>query len=101
MVRHNAAVADCVWAVSIMVSAVVFALGLPPFRHTVGVMLCWALTASANESPSGFLTTRSCAVMSLGATAPETFKETLGSGIEQSAGIHLARLEVPHCRIEL
>lgn len=37
--RRNVALADRVWSVSIMVSAVVFALGLPPLGHTVGVML--------------------------------------------------------------
>ncbi|MBC7703280.1 MAG: DUF1295 domain-containing protein, partial [Rhodoferax sp.] len=49
-VRHNVALADRVWSVSIMVSAVVFALGLPPLRHTVEVMLllgaAWALRLS-------------------------------------------------------
>jgi hypothetical protein len=34
--RHNVALADRVWSVSIMVLAVVFALGLPSLRHTVG-----------------------------------------------------------------
>ncbi len=50
VVRRNVALADRVWSVSIMVSAVVFALGLPPLRHTVGVMLllgaAWALRLS-------------------------------------------------------
>ena len=50
MVRHNVALADRVWSVSIMVSAVVFALGLPPLGHTVGAMLllgaAWALRLS-------------------------------------------------------
>ena len=50
MLRHNVALADRVWSVSIMVSAVVFALGLPPLRHTVGAMLllgtAWALRLS-------------------------------------------------------
>ena len=50
VVRRNAALADRVWSVSIMVSAAVFALGLPPLRHTVGVMLllgaAWALRLS-------------------------------------------------------
>jgi steroid 5-alpha reductase family enzyme len=50
MVRRNVALADRVWSVSIMVSAVVFAFGLPPLRQTVGVMLllgaAWALRLS-------------------------------------------------------
>ena len=49
-VRRNVALADRVWSVSIMVSAVVFALGLPPLRQTVGAMLllgaAWALCLS-------------------------------------------------------
>jgi steroid 5-alpha reductase family enzyme len=48
--RHNVALADRVWSVSIMASAVVFVLGLPPLRHTVGAMLllgaAWALRLS-------------------------------------------------------
>ena len=50
MARHNVALADRVWSVSIMVSAVVFALGLPPLRPTVVAMLllsaAWALRLS-------------------------------------------------------
>ena len=50
MVRHNVALADRVWSVPIVVSAVVFALGLPPLGHTVGAMLllgaAWALRLS-------------------------------------------------------
>ena len=50
MVRHNVALADRVWSVPIMVSAVVFALGLPPLGHTVGAMLllgaAWTLRLS-------------------------------------------------------
>ena len=50
VVRHNVALADRVWSVSIMVSAVVFVLGLPPISHTVGAMLllgaAWALRLS-------------------------------------------------------
>ena len=50
MVLHNVALADRIWSVSIMVSAVVFALGLPPLRHTVGTMLllgaAWAMRLS-------------------------------------------------------
>ena len=50
MVRRNVALADRVWSMSIMVSAVVFALGLPPLRQTVGAMLllgaAWALRLS-------------------------------------------------------
>ena len=50
VVRRNVALADRVWSVSIMVSAVVFALGLPPLRQTVGAMLllgaAWALRLS-------------------------------------------------------
>ena len=48
--RHNVALADRVWSVSIMASAVVFAFGLPPLHHTVEVMLllgaAWALRLS-------------------------------------------------------
>ena len=48
--RRNVALADRVWSVLIMISAVVFALGLPPLRHTVAVMLllgaAWALRLS-------------------------------------------------------
>lgn len=50
MVRHNVNLADPVWLVSIIVSAVVFALGLPPLRHTLGATLllgaAWALRLS-------------------------------------------------------
>jgi steroid 5-alpha reductase family enzyme len=50
VMRRNVALADRVWSVSIMVSAAVFALGLPPLRHTVVVMLllgaAWALRLS-------------------------------------------------------
>ena len=50
LVRHNVALADRVWSVSIMVSALVFALGLPPLGPTIGVMLlvgaAWALRLS-------------------------------------------------------
>ena len=50
VVRRNVAFADRVWSVLIMVSAVVFSLGLPPLRQTVGVMLllcaAWALRLS-------------------------------------------------------
>ena len=50
VVRSNVALADRVWSVSIMVSAVVFAFGLPPLRQTVGAMLllgaAWALRLS-------------------------------------------------------
>ena len=50
LVRNNVALADRVWSVSIMVTAVVFALGLPPLRATVGAMLlvgaAWALRLS-------------------------------------------------------
>ena len=49
-VRRNVALADRIWSVLIMVSAVVFALGLPPLRHTVAAMLflcaAWALRLS-------------------------------------------------------
>ena len=49
-VRRNVALADRVWSVLIMVSAVIFALGLPPLRQTVGAMLllgaAWALRLS-------------------------------------------------------
>ena len=49
-VRHNAALADRVWSLLIMVSAVVFALGLPPLSHTVWAMLLlgavWVLRLS-------------------------------------------------------
>ena len=49
-VRRNVALADRVWSVLIMVSAVTFALGLPPLRQTVGAMLllgaAWALRLS-------------------------------------------------------
>ena len=51
MVRHNVALADRVWSVSIMVSAVVFALGRPPLSETVAAMLllgaAWAVRLSA------------------------------------------------------
>ncbi|MBC7683525.1 MAG: DUF1295 domain-containing protein [Ferruginibacter sp.] len=50
VLRRNVALADRVWSVSIMVSAVVFAFGLPPLRQTVGAMLllgtAWALRLS-------------------------------------------------------
>jgi len=50
VVRRNVALADRVWSVLIMVSALVFALGLPPLRQTVGTMLllgaAWALRLS-------------------------------------------------------
>ena len=50
VVRHNVALADRVWSVLIMVSAVIFAFGLPPLRHTAWVMLslgaAWALRLS-------------------------------------------------------
>jgi steroid 5-alpha reductase family enzyme len=50
MVRHNVALADRFWSISIMLSAVVFALGLPPVRPAVGAMLllgaAWALRLS-------------------------------------------------------
>jgi steroid 5-alpha reductase family enzyme len=50
MVRHNVALIDRVWSAPIMVSAVVFALGLPLLRHTIGAMLllgaAWALRSS-------------------------------------------------------
>ena len=50
VVRRNVALADRVWSLLIMISAVVFAFGLPPLRHTVGVMLllsaAWALRLS-------------------------------------------------------
>lgn len=50
MLRHNVALADRVWSVSIMVSAAVFALGLPPVSPTLGAMLllgaAWALRLS-------------------------------------------------------
>ena len=48
--RHNVALADRVWSVSIMVSAVVFAVSLPPLRQTIGAMFllgaAWALRLS-------------------------------------------------------
>ena len=59
------------------------------------------VAAPANESPSGFLTTRSRVVISLGAKGPKTFKDTLSLGIEQYAGMRHAWLDVPHCRIKL
>ena len=50
VVRRNVALADRVWSVLIMVSAVVFSLGLPPLGDTVRVMLmlgaAWALRLS-------------------------------------------------------
>jgi len=50
MVRHNVALAEGVWSVSIMFLAAVFALSLPPLGSTVGVMLlvgaAWALRLS-------------------------------------------------------
>ena len=50
MVLHNVALADRVWSVSIMVSAVVFVLGLPPISFTLWAMLllgaAWALRLS-------------------------------------------------------
>ena len=50
LARHNVALADSDWSVSIMVSAVVFALGLPPLRPTILAMLllsaAWALRLS-------------------------------------------------------
>ena len=48
--RHNAALADRAWSLLIMVSAIVFVLGLPPLRDRVAVMLmigaAWALRLS-------------------------------------------------------
>ncbi len=48
--RHNVALADRAWSLLIMVSAVVFVLGLPPLRDRVAVMLllgaAWALRLS-------------------------------------------------------
>ena len=82
--------------------------GCPACRRAICNNTCYSITlaigkvaAPANESPSGFLTTRSRVVISLGAKAPETFKDTLGLGIEQYAGMRHAWLDVPHCRIEL
>ncbi len=64
--RHNAALADRVWSVLIMVSAVVFALGLPPLRQTVAVVLllgaAWAMRLSL------FITWRSWGILKSGAT---------------------------------
>ena len=53
VVRRNVALADRFWSVLIMVSAVVFALGLPPLRHPVGAMLllgaAWAHEAGRRQ----------------------------------------------------
>ena len=50
VLRQYAALADRVWSVLITISGVVFALGLPPLRQTVGAMLllgaAWALRLS-------------------------------------------------------
>ena len=49
-VRHNGALADRAWALLVLVSALVFALGLPPLGDRVAVMLllgaAWALRLS-------------------------------------------------------
>lgn len=55
MVRHNVNLADRVWSVPIMVSAVVFARGLPPLRYTVGAMLLLGADSFRDRQPVGLL----------------------------------------------
>ena len=51
MVRHNVNLADRVCSVPIMVSADVFALGLPPLRYTVGAMLLLGADSFRERQP--------------------------------------------------